>query len=100
MRSDTKCAALLLRDDGRYPIDPPPYATPTPTRSAAAKFGRRSRSPAPGASGAAALGWTGEPEKAEPPSAGVTSRGEGDERIWTRSVVGLDLDVWIPSLFQ
>jgi len=32
----------------------------------------------------------GEPEKAEPASAGVASR--GDERIWTCSVVGLD---WI-----
>lgn len=84
VRSDTKCAALLLRD-GRYPIDPP-YGL-TPTRSAAAKFGRRSS--APGASGAA-LGWVGEPEKAEPASAGVASW--GDEPIWTRSVVGLD---WI-----
>jgi hypothetical protein len=55
----------------------PPYG-PTPTRSAAAKFGRRSS--APGASGAA-LGWVGEPEKAEPASGGVASR--GDERIWT-----------------
>jgi len=64
----------------------PPYG-PTPTRSAAAKFGRRSS--APGASGAA-LGWVGEPEKAEPASGGVASR--GDERIWTCSVVGLD---WI-----
>jgi hypothetical protein len=53
VRSDTKCAALLLRD-GRYPIDPP-YG-PTPTRSAAAKFGRRSSGPV--ASGAARA-WMG-----------------------------------------